>query len=280
MTTRRDKPLDVTRASLREFPRLPHGAAAVDGGVWLLVGMRSGDNSVINPKVSRRQRVAAVAAGALALAMLGVPASAHADTATPDPAASVQADASTDPGADAMWACDDAAGTPDQPQTCATEPNSDPAPEPLGTLLRRGPGPDSACDYYLYYNFTHRRGAKTSLYHSTALNDDVTINVTITKGDTVTGTVGGSGDFSISGLVWSAKQTVSASLAYAKSSSYSSTVNWKVPHGHKLPARLDVGAQSIHTNWAHLRQNGNCTATVIGSGTDTLPDDVPVFWHN
>jgi hypothetical protein len=199
-----------------------------------------------------------------------------------DPAGTTQAiapnDTSSTDDTPGVWVCDNASGTADDPATCT--PETGPGPDPLGQITPAKTGPYRACDYDERYSFTNRRGSKISYYHATSLNDDVTIQVGISKGSTVTGTLTGSGTFSIGAIVAEAQAQVSSSIAWAKTTTYTASLAWHIPKGHKLPARLDVGAQSRWMKWQHNVTRANCSVVRVGSGTTNLPTDVPVFWHN
>jgi hypothetical protein len=196
----------------------------------------------------------------------------------PPALAQAPADAPIDLGGDytfsgPIWGCDGAAGTSTDIATC--EETDAPAPEPP---IARTPTPDSACEYALWYRYSGVKSSTIEWHHNTG-NPGETIGITISAGTTVTGTVGGSGSFTVSAVVASAQAQVNASLALALTVGLTDSATWHIPENHKGAGRLYVGAQSNWMNWNRYRQNANCKVVRVGKGTANLPLDVPYFWH-
>lgn len=164
--------------------------------------------------------------------------------------------------------------------TCAT--TTDPAPLDLGTVLP----PDgeyrymSACPYTEFYRYNRIHGSALQAPGQIVYGEaGVTLQITETQGTTTTGTVGGSGKFSISAIVIGAEASVNGSIAWAKTSTLTRGGTWKVPDNVSVGWLAD-GARSQRMQWVHWKLNPNCTTTVIGSGSTNLPNQAPYIFHN
>ena len=107
----------------------------------------------------------------------------------------------------------------------------------------------------------------------------VTLSISESSGTTVTGTVGGSGTFSLSAIIAGAQTQVNASIAYSKTTTVTRGGTWTVPTSVSQGWLAD-GAQTRHFSWKQFRQNGNCTSTVTGTGTANMPVVAPYIFHS
>lgn len=97
-----------------------------------------------------------------------------------------------------------------------------------------------------------------------------TVHATIQFSLSVTYTIGGSGTFSASALIADAKVSLDVHLAATASLSQSYTYDHNISAGKY--GHLQFGDWGYHFNWKFERQNSNCTVSVLGSGSASLPD--------
>ncbi|MFJ6216716.1 hypothetical protein ACIQGZ_25810 [Streptomyces sp. NPDC092296] len=107
-----------------------------------------------------------------------------------------------------------------------------------------------------------------------------TLTVSAAAGSVLTGTVSGSGEIDESLIVVAAKQTISASIAYSKTTTVTLSGSWKVPSSQSS-GWLAIGSQGYSMNWKTTRTNGNCSGeSTLGSGTAKLPAQTPYVAHS
>lgn len=97
----------------------------------------------------------------------------------------------------------------------------------------------------------------------------MTLTVSVQSSNTVTGTVGGTAGFSVSGIIAAAKSDINASVAAAVSAGTAYTGTYAVPAGRF--GWLQWGSWGYHYNWSYGSYNGACTWLVSKSGTATSP---------
>jgi hypothetical protein len=107
----------------------------------------------------------------------------------------------------------------------------------------------------------------------------VTLSITEQSGTTTTGTVTGTGSYTVSAVVFSAQGQVSTSIALSKTATVSRGGSWTVPASQSQGWLAD-GAQGRKMHWIYHKQNGNCTFTTLGSGTANLPTLAPYIFHS
>jgi hypothetical protein len=105
----------------------------------------------------------------------------------------------------------------------------------------------------------------------------ITLTVTITNGQTVTGTVGGSAGFDLDAIVAGANASVNGSISYSKTSSVTKSYQWKVTGGAE--GTLYVGAQDKKMDWQYGYVNSGCKYVEAQHGTAKLPYKLPYSWH-
>ena len=121
---------------------------------------------------------------------------------------------------------------------------------------------------------------KSNIHHATVYGQSgVTLSISESAGTVVTGTVGGSGTFSISAIVAGASASVNASIAYSKTASVTRGGSWSVP-ASQATGWLADGARSSHMTWQRETISGSCAVIVLGSGTANLPTLAPYIFHS
>lgn len=130
-------------------------------------------------------------------------------------------------------------------------------------------------NYYKYSSV-----ATSAIRHAIVYGQSgVTLTITETAGTSITGTVGGSGTFTVGAIVAEAQAQVNASIAYTKTSSVTRGGSWTVPSTQSQGWLAD-GAQSRKMNWIHYQDHATCTTSTIGSGTANLPTLAPYIYHS
>ncbi|MFE7977630.1 hypothetical protein [Streptomyces shenzhenensis] len=98
-----------------------------------------------------------------------------------------------------------------------------------------------------------------------------TMTVSVTKSGTISAEVGGTGDFTASGIIAKAKVTVSSKIGG------SVTITTGHQYAHKIAnnkyGHLQYGSWGYKVSWKRYRSAGgkNCGGVKIGQGTATLP---------
>lgn len=117
--------------------------------------------------------------------------------------------------------------------------------------------------------------------HKTVYGDSgVTLSLSVAKGHTWTGTFTYSGQLEESMIIASAKETYSASISYAKTTTVTLGGSWKVPKSQKS-GWLALGSQGYSMKWKTTRTKGNCSGEeTLGSGTAKLPAKSPYIKHS
>lgn len=132
----------------------------------------------------------------------------------------------------------------------------------------------------LEYSYSYSGVASTAIAHQTVYGaSGVTLSISETSGTTITGTVGGSGTVDVNAIVAGATAQVNASISLSKTSTVTRGGSWTVPSNQSTGWLAD-GAQANSMNWQYWRQNGNCTSTVVGSGSAKLPTLAPYIYHS
>lgn len=104
-----------------------------------------------------------------------------------------------------------------------------------------------------------------------------TLSIAISRGLTVTGTVGGQVEGDIGAIVAGAKASVNASISRSKTASVTYTDTWTVPKGWAI-GFLHAGAQRDRMHWTYGHYSGACVWIVVRRGTANLPWHIPHFW--
>ena len=107
----------------------------------------------------------------------------------------------------------------------------------------------------------------------------VTLSLSSASGTTWSGTVSNATQGDISLIVIEAKDTVSASVSYSKTTTVALGGSWTVPSSQKS-GWLALGSEGYHMNWSVSQENGNCTTTLLRSGTANLPAESPFIDHS
>lgn len=106
------------------------------------------------------------------------------------------------------------------------------------------------------------------------------LSVSMQRGTSWSGTVGGSGQFDISAIVASAKATVSGSITYTTDSSATLTVGpWTVPTNQSRWGWVAIGSTQYRMNWYKYVQLSTCAFEKLGSGIASLPTVYPAGNH-
>ncbi|MFJ2907624.1 hypothetical protein [Streptomyces sp. NPDC087212] len=95
------------------------------------------------------------------------------------------------------------------------------------------------------------------------------ITVSVTQAKTLSATLSASAEVSVSDVVASAKATVSKSVT----GSVAVTVGHSYEHDISAGkyGNAQYGSWGYKVNWERIKENGNCTSTVLSGGTATLP---------
>jgi hypothetical protein len=96
-----------------------------------------------------------------------------------------------------------------------------------------------------------------------------TIQVSVTRATTVTASLSSTAEVSVSDIVASAKLSVSASITSAVAVTVGHT--YTHPISSTKYGNAQYGSWGYRVNWEKTRDNGNCTTTVLATGTATLP---------
>lgn len=107
------------------------------------------------------------------------------------------------------------------------------------------------------------------------------ISISISKGTTIGSTIGGSGSFSISAVVFSATNQIDGAIQRAMTTQVTYGGSWTVPRAWAW-GKLHGGGKRYHSVWGHWRygyRNGSCVPVRFGHGTGYYPWEVPTFWH-
>jgi len=107
----------------------------------------------------------------------------------------------------------------------------------------------------------------------------VTLSISAASGTTFSGTVGGSGSFSIDAIVADAKIGVDSSITKSKTTTVTLGGSWTVPSNQSL-GWLALGSQGYKMNWSMGHYSGTCVWSQTGSGTALLPALAPVIGHS
>jgi hypothetical protein len=96
-----------------------------------------------------------------------------------------------------------------------------------------------------------------------------TIQVSVTRASTLQASLSVTGEVSVSDVISSAKLSVSASIT----SSVAVTVGHTYTHNITANkyGNAQYGSWGYKVGWEKTRDNGNCTVTVLASGTAVLP---------
>lgn len=97
----------------------------------------------------------------------------------------------------------------------------------------------------------------------------MTLAIATSTSDTITGVVGGTSGFSISGVIFAAKQDINYSISKAVTAGTTFTGTYIVPAGRH--AWLQWGSWGYHYNWHYGSYAGSCVYRVTKSGTATSP---------
>lgn len=104
-----------------------------------------------------------------------------------------------------------------------------------------------------------------------------TLSITITAGASITGTIGGQVEGDANAIFVGAKASVNASISVSLSASVSYGDSWTVPSSWSS-GELHAGATAQNFKWAYVHENGNCSTTVLRSGSGREPYHLPSFW--
>lgn len=136
----------------------------------------------------------------------------------------------------------------------------------------------AGCSTPYAYQYTSVTNVNQADSADTASGENgITITVTILKGQTITGTVGGSAGFDLDAVIAGADASVNASISYAKTSSVSKSFSWKVTGGAE--GTLYVGAQDKKMDWQYGYVNSGCKYVEAQHGTAKVPYLLPYSWH-
>jgi hypothetical protein len=108
----------------------------------------------------------------------------------------------------------------------------------------------------------------------------VTLSLSVASGHTWTGSVSGTGEVDESAVVIAAKESVSASISYAKTTTVTLGGSWTVP-ASQSQGWFALGSQGFQMSWKRTRTKGDCSGEqTLGSGTAKLPAKSPYLAHS
>jgi hypothetical protein len=107
----------------------------------------------------------------------------------------------------------------------------------------------------------------------------VTLTVSAASGTTWTGTVTSATQGDISAIVVEAKETISGSVSYSKTTTVTLSGSWKVPSSQSS-GWLALGSKGYRMNWQEGYDTGSCTWVKVKSGTASLPAQSPYIGHS
>jgi hypothetical protein len=140
------------------------------------------------------------------------------------------------------------------------------------------PAVPSACPPdagYVFSAVTTTAIARDTTYGSRG----ITITVTLSAGQSVTGTITGTVGVSVNYLIASAKADVSGSIAQSMTATYTTSGSYTIPASQST-GWVSVGAQARSMNWQYGAYTGACKWVVQHTGTAKLPTLMPYFFHS
>jgi len=108
---------------------------------------------------------------------------------------------------------------------------------------------------------------------------NVTLSISVSKGTTFTGTVGGQVSGDLGSIVSAVQASVSTSISYSKTTTTTLSGSWKVPSNVSV-GWIALGSFGNTGHWTYGHYNGSCVWVVSRSGTFTLPRLAPAISHS
>jgi hypothetical protein len=107
----------------------------------------------------------------------------------------------------------------------------------------------------------------------------VTLSISAASGTTWSGSVTSATQGDINAIIAEAKETVSVSIGYSKTTTVSLGGSWQVPK-NQSSGWLALGSEGYTMGWYYGYNNGNCQFVKTKSGTATLPAQTPYIGHS